>query len=88
MRTAKEIEEAAERLDRWAETIQASDLQDAGDLRAIARAAGAREAADAGLTKAVATARANGRSWGKIGLTLGISRQAARERFAQEVHTS
>ena len=26
----------------------------------------------------------NGRSWGEIGIALGVSRQAARERFAEK----
>jgi len=33
----------------------------------------------------VALARANGRSWGEIGIALGVSRQAARERFSDKI---
>jgi hypothetical protein len=38
-----------------------------------------------GLRPLVARARANGRSWGEIGIALGVSRQAARERFAEKI---
>lgn len=37
------------------------------------------------VDEAVAAARHNGRSRGEIGLALGISRQAARERYGQAV---
>lgn len=40
-----------------------------------------RQTKDTALREAVATARANGRTWVEIGQTLGVSRQAARERF-------
>lgn len=33
------------------------------------------------LRRAVAAARANGESWGTIGMGLGVSRQAAQQRF-------
>lgn len=38
--------------------------------------------AKARLDEAVATARAQGDSWGLIGMVLGVSRQAAQQRFA------
>lgn len=38
--------------------------------------------------KAVAVARASGRSWTEIGDALGVSRQAARERFREVVDAS
>ena len=36
------------------------------------------------LTEAVEIARAHGRSWTRIATALGISRQAARQRFAHK----
>ncbi len=54
---------------------------DAADLARIGRAAKAVEQARASLSEAVADARAGGRSWGQIGMVLGVSKQAARERF-------
>ena len=52
------------------------------DLRAVAVAADALAADQARLTEAVEIARARGRSWTQIGIALGVSRQAARQRFA------
>jgi hypothetical protein len=55
------------------------------DLRAIAEAAQAATAGEARLREAVEIARARGRSWNRIGIALGVSRQAARQRFADKV---
>ncbi|HUO74942.1 MAG TPA: hypothetical protein VMU39_29535, partial [Solirubrobacteraceae bacterium] len=43
------------------------------------------EAAKAAPEAAVATARARARSWNQIGLSLGVSRQAARQRFGDSI---
>ncbi|HEU5266790.1 MAG TPA: hypothetical protein VFU35_08815, partial [Jatrophihabitans sp.] len=43
------------------------------------------EAAEAKLLTAVAAARENDRSWTEIANVLGVSRQAARQRFADAV---
>ena len=51
------------------------------DLRAIADAALAVEMAHAVLREQVELARARGRSWNRIAVPLGVSRQSARERF-------
>lgn len=51
------------------------------DLHRIGLAANAIDAAREELAAAVAAAREDGRSWGAIGLVLGVSKQAARERF-------
>ena len=47
-------------------------------------AAEAARADDARLRDAVLLARAHGRSWNHIALALGVSRQAARQRFASK----
>jgi hypothetical protein len=52
------------------------------ELRAIADAVDAVRAADSHLREAVEAARALGWSWNFIALALGVSRQAARSRFA------
>lgn len=39
-------------------------------------------AVDEALAAAVAAHRASGRSWGEIGASLGVSRQAAQQRFS------
>jgi len=54
---------------------------DPADLRRIGLAARELDRAKADLADAVIAARANGRSWGFIGLVLGISKQAAQQRF-------
>lgn len=54
------------------------------DLRAVADAADTLTNDEARLTEAVEIARAHGRSWTRIGIALGISRQAARQRFAEK----
>ncbi len=84
--TDREIEQAAQRFARLAneldpETVQAERTD---DLREIAAAAEAVRADDARLREAIALARARGRSWNHIGLALGVSRQAARQRFANK----
>jgi Mrr N-terminal domain len=75
------VSEAIERLDAWAETLTPEDFEATYDLVAIARAADAVEAAKAALEAAVANARTQDRSWNHIALSLGVSRQAARQRF-------
>jgi len=82
--TDKEIGQAAERFERLAETLDPATarVEETNDLRAIATAAEAVRADDARLREAVLLARARGRSWNHIALALGVSRQAARQRFA------
>ncbi len=84
LHTDKEIGQAAERFERLAETLDPATARVEGtnDLRAIATAAEAVRADDARLREAVLLARAHGRSWNHIALALGVSRQAARQRFA------
>lgn len=58
---------------------------DLADLRAIAEAAERARRDEALLTERVALARAHGRSWNRIAAALGVSRQAARQRFGGKV---
>jgi hypothetical protein len=83
----QEIERAAARFEQWAATLDPRDFEDVTDLRTIAQASDALEAGRAQLREAVGVARLNGRSWGQIGIALGVSRQAARERFSQKIPT-
>ena len=82
--TDKEIEQAAGRFERLADALdpETADVEDTNDLRAIAAAAETVRADDARLREAVLLARAHGRSWNHIALALGVSRQAARQRFS------
>ncbi|HCU92503.1 MAG TPA: hypothetical protein DHU96_07065 [Actinobacteria bacterium] len=55
------------------------------DLRAIAEAADQARRNEALFTERGALARAHGRSWNRIAAALGVSRQAARQKFAGKV---
>jgi hypothetical protein len=83
MHTDQEIERAAKLAEEFdpAHTV----MDDTTDLRALAGAVDSVRAGEARVRELVAVARANGRSWGEIGIALGVSRQAARERFSQKV---
>ena len=81
----QEVADAIERFDEWADTLSREDFEATDDLVAVARAADAVDAAKAALDAAVATARARDRSWNQIAMSLGVSRQAARQRFAGPV---
>jgi hypothetical protein len=84
--TDKQIEQAAQRFERLADSLdpETAKVEGTDDLRAIATAAEAVRADDAHLREAVLIARAHGRSWNHIALALGVSRQAARQRFADK----
>jgi hypothetical protein len=81
--TDDEIAAAAARLEHWADEVDPDslDFENTDDLRAIADAADAVAAAEARLRETVEIARARGRSWNRIAIPLGTSRQAARQRF-------
>jgi len=83
MHTEEEIQRAA----KLAEEFDPSDvpMDDTTDLRTITEATDSVRAGEARVRELVALARANGRSWGEIGIALGVSRQAARERFSEKV---
>lgn len=59
-----------------------STAKNAGPLRAIAVAARLRASAEQEVADAVAAARADGASWNAIGMMLGTSGEAARQRYA------
>ena len=69
----------------WLDQLDPSDpsvtVRDGRYLRHVREAADAAEAAAENLRSAVAEARANGESWGTVGMVLGVSRQAAQQRF-------
>jgi hypothetical protein len=85
MHTDEEIQRAA----KLAEEFDPSGvpMDDTTDLRTLAEAVDSLRAGEARVRELVARARANGRSWGEIGIALGVSRQAARERFAEKIRT-
>lgn len=80
----QEIEQAAQRFERLAEELdpETAEVENTDDLRAVAATSEALRVDEARLREAVETARAHGRSWNQIAVALGVSRQAARQRFA------
>jgi hypothetical protein len=82
--TGRDIARAARRFDELAEALDIGTVkvEDTEDLRAIAVAQEALKAAEARLAEAINVARAHNRSWNRIAIPLGITRQAARQRFA------
>lgn len=82
-RTIAELEQAAKEARAALDDLDLSTdpSEDASDLRRISQTLEARVAQEHELERAVLTARANGRSWAMIGLAMGVSRQAARDRF-------
>ena len=85
--TDTEIEDAARRFERLADQLDpaTAHVDDLSDLRAIAEAADQVRRDEVMVTERVAAARARGRSWNRIAVALGVSRQAARHRFADKV---
>lgn len=85
MHTEEEIQRAAKFFEE-ADPSKAKRVDaDLSDLRAVAEAADQIRADEVRLLELVEKARENGRSWARIGIALGVSRQAARERFSEKV---
>jgi DNA-directed RNA polymerase specialized sigma54-like protein len=85
--TDAQIEEAARRFEQLADDLDPAGVtaEDLSDLRAVAEAAEQVRRDEALVTERVAAARAKGRSWNRIAVALGVSRQAARHRFANKL---
>jgi hypothetical protein len=83
--TDQEIERAAERFESLTERLdpEVTRAEDLSDLQAVAEAAETTRENEARLREAVEVARAHGRSWNHIAVALGVSRQAARQRFSR-----
>jgi hypothetical protein len=82
MHTEEELQRAA----KLAKEFDPSSvpMDDTTDLRMLPEAVDSVRAGEARVREMVARAWANDRSWGEIGIALGVSRQAARERFAEK----
>jgi hypothetical protein len=83
MHTDEEIQRAARLAEEFDPT--GAQMDDTTDLRTLAEAVDSVRAGEARVRELVAHARGKGRSWGEIGIALGVSRQAARERFAEKI---
>ena len=84
--TAEEIDTAARRFDLLANKLDpgTAQVERTDDLRQIASHCESVRADEVKLRDAVETARGNGRSWNQIAVALGVSRQAARQRFSDK----
>lgn len=86
-RTRDQLQKALAESEAWLDTLDfraiASPDSDGTDLRAIGDAVRAAFANDLDLANQVAKARANGRTWTQIAVVLGVSKQAAQERFGE-----
>ncbi len=89
-RTREQLSKALTDTEAWLESLDpkklASTDSDGADLLAIGDALRAVAASDLRLAEQVARARANGRTWTQIAAVLGVSKQAARERFGEPAH--
>jgi hypothetical protein len=85
--TDEQIEQAAARFEQLADDLDPDTVhaEETDDLRQVAVASDAVRDDEAQLREAVQLARAHGRSWNQIAVALGVSRQAARQRFADKV---
>ena len=81
--TDDEIEQAARRFDELTDDLDPDTAQSENteDLAQIAATSATVRADEDRLRQAVDVARARGRSWNQIAIALGVSRQAARQRF-------
>ena len=84
---SKPREERAKALEKWADTVEASELRTAETqaLRTIAQLVDQRNELDEQITEAVISARQSQRSWSEIGMMLGVSKQAAQRKYSSKV---
>ena len=70
-------------LEDWADNVDPDDLREAetSSLRAIAELVEHRNEVDGDLVAAVRDARETGRSWSEIATMLGVSKQAAQQKY-------
>jgi len=86
-RSPIELEQLADETRAYLDAVEPSTLawEDPADLRRIGRAIQGLDSAEDELRRSVHDSRTAGRSWGEIGLVLGITRQAAQQRFGRRV---
>lgn len=86
--TNDEIERAARRFEQLADELDpdTAEVDRTDDLRQVSAISETLRAEEAQLRETVNIARAHGRSWNQIAVALGVSRQAARQRFADKTH--
>jgi len=84
--TDDEIAQASRRFEQLADDLDPAnaEVDSTDDLREIAAVSEAVRADETRLRETVELARAHGRSWNQIAVALGVSRQAARQRFSDK----
>ncbi len=82
-RTREQLEVAAAEAEAWLDALDPTTtaVDNTADLRAITNALNEVAVAEGSLKAAVDDARGRGRSWGRIAMALGVSKQAARQRY-------
>lgn len=86
--TDDDIEKASRRFEQLADDLDPATavVDHIDDLRQLAAVSEAVRADETRLRETVEIARAHGRSWNQIAVALGVSRQAARQRFTDKAH--
>ena len=86
--TDDEVEAASVRFEQLADDLdpETAAVDHTDDLRQIAAISDAMRSDEARLRESVDVARACGRSWNQIAIALGVSRQAARQRFTRKAN--
>lgn len=84
-RHERAVESGLDEVEQWLDNLDPATTAayDAAPHRQILAARQALGDAEDSLRKAVTDARAAGYSWAMIGASLGVSRQAAQQRFAE-----
>jgi hypothetical protein len=84
-RTREQIEKAAADAEAWLDKLDpaTTPARDAADLRRIGLALIDKAKAESEIEEAVVAARRNGASWNFIAGVLGVSKQAAHERYGR-----
>jgi len=82
----EEVERASRRFEQLADALDpaTAEVDRIDDLRQVAAAAHALRSNETRLRETVEAARAKGRSWNQIALALGVTRQAARQRYTNK----
>ena len=83
-------ERLAEKLaafEKWADEVDPADLKflDSSSLKLVGKLADQRDNIETELAQAVADARKDDWSWAMIGLMLGVTRQAAQQKYGAYV---
>lgn len=86
-RTPEQLEQAVIEAEAWLDSVAPTSVEGGdymSDLRAVTGALANVAGAEDELRGAVHAARAAGWSWGRIGMALGVSPQAAQKRFGND----